>query len=122
MKIDSIKNGFVIDHITAGNAMKIYNLLGLGNLGCRVALITNVPSNKMGKKDIIKIDDDIVIDTDILGFVDPNATVNIIKDEVLDTVHKKTIPPYNPNQGMKKAHPEGFEPPTRGTGNHCSIP
>ena len=92
MKIDSIKNGFVIDHITAGNAMKIYNLLGLGNLGCRVALITNVPSNKMGKKDIIKIDDDIVIDTDILGFVDPNATVNIIKDEVIVDKKKLELP------------------------------
>lgn len=89
MKIDSIKNGLVIDHITAGKAMKIYNLLRLDSLDCRVALITNVSSRKMGKKDIIKIDDDIVVDTDILGYVDPGATVNVIKDEVI--VEKKNL-------------------------------
>ena len=89
MKIDSIKNGLVIDHITAGNAMKIYKLLGLDSLDCRVAIITNVSSKKMGKKDIIKIDDDIVVDTDILGYVDPGATVNVIKDEVI--VEKKNL-------------------------------
>ena len=92
MKIDSIKNGLVIDHITAGKAMKIYKLLGLDNLDCRVALITNVSSSKMGKKDIIKIDDDIIIDTDILGYVDPNATVNIIKDEVIVEKKKLELP------------------------------
>lgn len=89
MKIDSIKNGLVIDHITAGNAMKIYKLLGLDSLDCRVAIITNVSSKKMGKKDIIKIDDDIVVDTDILGYVDPGATVNVITDEVI--VEKKNL-------------------------------
>lgn len=89
MKIDSIKNGFVIDHITAGNAMKIYKLLQLDNLDCRVAIITNVSSRKMGKKDIIKIDDDIFVDTDILGYVDPGVTVNVIKDEVI--VEKKNL-------------------------------
>ena len=89
MKIDSIKNGLVIDHITAGKAMKIYNLLHLDRLDCRVALITNVSSSKMGKKDIIKIDDDIVVDTDILGYVDPGATVNVIKNEVI--VEKKNL-------------------------------
>ena len=89
MKIDSIKNGLVIDHITAGNAMKIYKLLGLDSLDCRVAIITNVSSKKMGKKDIIEIDDDIVVDTDILGYVDPGATVNVIKDEVI--VEKKNL-------------------------------
>lgn len=92
MKIDSIINGLVIDHITAGKAMKIYKLLGLDNLDCRVALITNVSSSKMGKKDIIKIDDDIVIDTDILGYVDPNATVNIIKNEVIVEKKKLELP------------------------------
>jgi aspartate carbamoyltransferase regulatory subunit len=69
--------------------MKIYNLLHLDRLDCRVALITNVSSSKMGKKDIIKIDDDIVVDTDILGYVDPGATVNVIKDEVI--VEKKNL-------------------------------
>lgn len=89
MKVDSIKNGIVIDHITAGKGMKIYSLLGLDQLECSVALIRNVPSRKMGKKDIIKIDADIVIDTAILGFVDPDITVNIIKDNKI--VDKKTI-------------------------------
>ena len=81
MRVDSIKNGFVIDHITAGNGMKIYNLLKLGELSCPVALMTNVKSAKMGVKDIIKIDADVTIDMDILGYVDPNVTIDIIKDE-----------------------------------------
>lgn len=80
MNIDSIKNGIVIDHITAGRSMKIYRLLGLESLDCSVALIKNVTSRKMGKKDIIKIDSDFDVDTDILGYVDPGVTVNIIKD------------------------------------------
>ncbi len=92
MKIDSIKNGLVIDHITAGQAMKIYKLLGLGSLDCRVALITNVSSRIMGKKDIIKIDADISIDTDILGYVDPGVTVNIIRDEVIVEKKKLELP------------------------------
>ena len=89
MNIDSIKNGFVIDHITAGKGMKIYSLLGLDNLECPVALIKNVSSVKMGKKDIIKIDADIEIDTEILGFIDPDVTVNIIKNDKI--IEKKTI-------------------------------
>lgn len=80
MNIDSIKNGIVIDHITAGRSMKIYHLLGLGSLDCSVALIKNVTSRKTGKKDIIKIDSDFDVDTDILGYVDPGVTVNIIRD------------------------------------------
>ena len=89
MNIDSIKNGIVIDHITAGQGMRIYNLLGLDSLDCSVALIKNVSSRKMGKKDIIKIDTDFDVDTDILGYVDPDVTVNIIKDG--KTVEKKSI-------------------------------
>ncbi len=89
MNIDSIKNGIVIDHITAGRGMEIYRLLGLDSLDCSVALIKNVPSRKMGKKDIIKIDSDFDVDTDILGYVDPDVTVNIIKDG--RTAEKKTI-------------------------------
>ena len=89
MNIDSIKNGIVIDHITAGKGTKIYKLLGLDSIECPVAFIKNVPSRKMGKKDIIKIDADIEIDTDILGFVDPDVTVNIIKDDKI--VEKKAI-------------------------------
>ena len=89
MNIDSIKNGIVIDHITAGKGTKIYKLLGLDNLECPVAFIKNVPSRKMGKKDIIKIDADIEIDTDILGFIDPDVTVNVIKNDKI--VEKKAI-------------------------------
>ena len=80
MNIDSIKNGIVIDHITAGRSMKIYRLLGLESLDCSVALIKNVTSRKTGKKDIIKIDSDFDVDTDILGYVDPGVTINIIRD------------------------------------------
>lgn len=89
MNIDSIKNGIVIDHITAGKGMELYRLLGLETLDCSVALIENVTSRKSGKKDIIKIDSDFDVDTDILGFVDPDVTVNIIKDGRI--VEKKAI-------------------------------
>ena len=80
MHIDSIKNGIVIDHITAGKGMKIYQLLKLDTLDCSVALIRNVQSVKMGKKDIIKIDCDININMDVLGYVDPDVSVDVIKN------------------------------------------
>ena len=80
MNIDSITNGVVIDHITAGNGMKLYELLGLAELDCSVAIIKNASSHKKGKKDIIKIDAEIPVNLDIIGYVDPGATVNIIKD------------------------------------------
>ena len=80
MHIDSIKNGIVIDHITAGRGMELYHLLGLDKLDCSIAIIKNVHSNKMGKKDIIKIDGEVVLDMKILGYVDPGVTVNIIRD------------------------------------------
>ncbi len=83
MNIDSIQNGVVIDHIKAGYGMNLYELLKLGELDVSVALIKNVQSKKMGKKDIIKIDADIELNLDIIGYVDPGATVNIIKDSVL---------------------------------------
>lgn len=89
MNIDSIQNGVVIDHIEAGSAMKLYELLGLDNINASVAIIKNVVSRKMGKKDIIKIDGDIPIDFDLIGFVDPEATLNIIKDGKL--LEKKRI-------------------------------
>ena len=89
MNIDSINNGIVIDHITAGNGMKLYDLLGLGDLDCSVAIIKNVVSRKMGRKDIIKVDADIPVNLDVIGFVDPGATINIIKDGVL--VEKRNI-------------------------------
>ena len=80
MNIDSINNGIVIDHIEAGKSMEIYKYLGLENLDCSVAIIKNVKSKRTGKKDIIKIDSDIDINMDILGYIDTNITVNIIKD------------------------------------------
>ncbi len=89
MTVDTIKNGIVIDHITAGLGMKIYSLLGLDELDCQVALIKNAPSKKMGKKDIIKIDSAINLKTDVLGYVDPDVTVNVIKDG--NIVEKKQI-------------------------------
>ncbi len=90
MNIDSIKNGIVIDHIAAGKGMQLYELLGLDKLDCSVAIIKNVSSKKMGRKDIIKVDADVSLNLDVIGFVDPEATVNIIRDSQL--AEKKTIP------------------------------
>lgn len=81
MNIDSIKNGIVIDHIQAKKGLEIYNALKLGELDCSVAIITNARSAKMGRKDIIKIDKSIDLDLDILGYLDSNITINIIKDD-----------------------------------------
>lgn len=92
MNIDSIKNGYVIDHIEAGKGMEIYNLLRLDLLDCSVAIIKNANSSKMGKKDIIKIDASIDLDMDILGYVSPNATVDIIKNGELIKKKKMTLP------------------------------
>lgn len=89
MHIDSIKDGIVLDHITAGNAMKIYNLLGLDKLECTVAIIKNVPSKKVGKKDIIKIDSNFDVNLEVLGYVDPGTTIDIIHDSKL--VEKKHV-------------------------------
>ena len=82
MVIDAIKSGIVIDHITAGKAMELYRILGLGKLDCTVAILKNVVSAKHGRKDIIKIDQIMELDWDVIGYVDPNITVNIIKDGV----------------------------------------
>lgn len=80
MKIDSIKNGIVIDHIKAGEGMKIYHFLNLDKQDCTVALIKNATSQQMGRKDIIKIDS--FIDLNALGYIDPNITINVIRDGV----------------------------------------
>ena len=82
MNIDSIQNGVVLDHIQAGKSMDIYRYLHLDQLDCSVAIIKNVKSGKMGKKDIIKIDSPMEVDLDVLGYIDPNITVNIIRDGV----------------------------------------
>ena len=89
MNIDSIRNGLVIDHISAGKGMKIYELLGLGELDCSIAIIKNAGSRKMGKKDIIKIETERDLNLDIIGYVDPDATVNVIRDGQL--IEKKTL-------------------------------
>ena len=80
MNIDSIKNGIVLDHIKAGKSMEIYEYLNLGELDSSVAIIKNAPSRKMGKKDIIKIDEEIDLNLDVLGYIDADITINIIKD------------------------------------------
>ena len=81
MKIDSIKDGIVLDHIKAGRGMLIYQLLRLEELDCSVAILKNVPSKKMGKKDIIKIGDaDVQLDFNAIGYVDPDITVNVIRE------------------------------------------
>lgn len=90
LNISGIKDGVVLDHIQAGKSMEIYKYLGLGNLDCTVAIIKNASSNKMGKKDIIKIEgimDDLNLD--ILGFIDHNITINIIRDNKI--VEKRAL-------------------------------
>jgi aspartate carbamoyltransferase regulatory subunit len=80
MNIDGVNNGIVIDHIEAGKGIKIYEQLQLNKLDCSVAIIQNVASEKYGKKDIIKVDQDIPLDFDVLGYMDPHITVNHVKD------------------------------------------
>lgn len=92
MNIDSIKNGIVIDHIHAGGAMELYRLLNLDKLDCTVAIIKNAPSGLMGRKDIIKIDSMTDIDLTVIGYVDPGATINVIKDGRLFEKRKLTMP------------------------------
>lgn len=79
MIIGQIKDGIVLDHITAGRGMDIYKILELDKLDCTVAMIERAVSPKMGRKDIIKIDKDMDIDFDVLGYIDPGITVNIIR-------------------------------------------
>ena len=92
MHIDSIRNGIVLDHIKAGKAMEIYRFLGLDSLDCSVAIIKNAPSKKQGRKDIIKIDSQMDLDLNILGFIDPQITVNVIKDGALVEKKHLTLP------------------------------
>lgn len=88
MKIDSITNGIVIDHIEAGKGMELYHFLHLDSMDCSIALIKNAPSKKMGKKDIIKVDTALDLNLDILGYVDPGVTVNIIRSgKLTDKFH-----------------------------------
>ncbi len=80
MNIDSIHNGVVLDHIQAGRSMEVYQHLHLDELDCQVAIIKNARSERMGRKDIIKIDSPMDLDLDVLGYIDANITVNIIRD------------------------------------------
>jgi len=92
MNIDSIKNGIVIDHITAGKGMELYRLLKLDQLDCSVALIKNAVSQKMGKKDIIKIEGNLDIDLNVLGVLDHSITINIIKNAEIVEKHQLSLP------------------------------
>ncbi len=90
MTVDSIKNGIVIDHIQVGDGKKIYQFLNLEACSCPVALMINVTSRQMGHKDIIKVDGELGMDLNVLGFIDPSITINVIENEVC----------------VKKYHPE----------------
>ena len=88
MKVGAINNGVVIDHITAGRGMELYHFLNLDHVDAPIALIKNAPSEKMGKKDIIKIDAELNLDLDALGYIDPNVTINVVKNGVrVDKFH-----------------------------------
>ena len=92
MIIGQIKDGIVLDHITAGKGMEVYNTLKLGKLDCTVAMIQNADSPKMGKKDILKISTLLNIDLDVLGYLDPGITVNYIQDGQVVERKKLALP------------------------------
>ena len=92
MNIDAIQNGLVIDHIPAGAGMELYKLLRLDTLDCSVAIIKNAHSNKDGKKDIIKIDELIPVDLDLIGYLAPHAKINFIRDGILVEKRDATLP------------------------------
>ena len=93
LNIDEIQNGIVIDHIQAGTSMHLYDLMGLDSLDCGVAIIRNVRSNKMGKKDIIKIEGDTTgLKLDVLGYLDPNITIAEIRDGKIVRKEKPSLP------------------------------
>ena len=92
MIVGQLVNGIVLDHITAGKGMEIYNVLGLGELDCTVALVKNADSVKMGKKDIIKIGKLIDLNVEVLGYLDPGITVNIIENGQRVKRERLTLP------------------------------
>ena len=92
LNIDQIKNGIVIDHIKAGQGIKIFNWLGLDKAPYTVAFVINASSKILGRKDVIKIDNDITINFDVLGLIDPNITVNLINDESIVAKYKLKLP------------------------------
>jgi aspartate carbamoyltransferase regulatory subunit len=92
LNVDQIRNGIVIDHIKAGQGIRIFNWLGLGKAPYNVAFVVNANSNRTGRKDIIKIDNTIEINFDILGLIDPNITVNIIENGEITEKIKLQLP------------------------------
>ena len=92
MNIDAIENGYVIDHIPAGKGMRVYEILNLGALSCQVAIITSAKSKKNYSKDIIKINDLIDLDLDVIAYIAPDATVNIIKNSQRVEKRKLSMP------------------------------
>ena len=92
MNVDSLQKGLVIDHIQAGKSMEIYRFLDLDRLDCSVAIIKTARSGKSGKKDIIKIEDKIDVDLDVLGFIDPNITVNVVEGGRITRKRKLQLP------------------------------
>ena len=92
MTVDSIQNGTVIDHIAAGSGMRLYHLLGLEKADAPIAIMMNVTSQRLGRKDIIKIDGNLPLNLDVVGYVDPDATVNVIQDGVLREKKQMTLP------------------------------
>jgi aspartate carbamoyltransferase regulatory subunit len=92
LNVDQIKNGVVIDHIKAGQGIRIFNWLGLDKASYTVAFVVNASSARMGRKDIIKIDNTLAINFDILGLIDPNITVNIIENERVTEKYKLKLP------------------------------
>ena len=93
LNVGKIEEGFVLDHIKAGKSMDIYEHLNLGKLDCVVAIIKNAKSNKMGKKDILKVECDInLLDLDVLAFIDHNITVNVIKDGEIVSKKELSLP------------------------------
>ena len=93
LNISGLQKGIVLDHIEAGRSLDIYYHLGLDKLECQVAIIKNARSNKMGKKDILKVECDInTLDLDVLAFIDHNITVNVIKDGKLVDKKELTLP------------------------------
>ena len=92
MVIDAISNGIVLDHIKAGRSMELYHILNLDKLQCSVAVLKNVTSRKMGRKDIIKIDEIIDLNFDVLGYVDPGITVSVVRDGKLDRKFSVELP------------------------------
>ncbi|MBR2822631.1 MAG: aspartate carbamoyltransferase regulatory subunit [Clostridia bacterium] len=97
MTVDSIQNGTVIDHIAAGGGMKLYHLLELEKAEVPVAIMMNVTSHRLGRKDIIKIDGEMPLNFDVIGYVDPDATVNVIRNGVLQEKKQMVLPTHLKN-------------------------